>query len=244
MSTYETGHARNIQNFETLISFVTAYGATYNPANTAIELTALGTKLTAAKTAMAGVAATLSASKLAINDREETFASLRKLSTRIVNAYDAGGATPADVADARTINRKIAGTRKKPIPETDPDAPSGDTPNYNSASQQSFTQLVAHFDDLLKLVTDSGTYSPNETDLDIVQLSAYSANLKSANTAVINAYTPLSNARIARDSAMYGDGTGIVELAASVKKYVKSVYGAGSPEFKQISGLAFRRPKG
>lgn len=59
----------------------------------------------------------------------------------------------------------------------------------------------------------------------------------------MNAATPLSNSRITRDDAMYATDTGLVDLAALVKKYVKSLYGADSPQYKQISGLEFTRPR-
>ena len=41
----ETGHAKNVSNFQTLITFCTGYGADYNPTNAMIELTALTTAL-------------------------------------------------------------------------------------------------------------------------------------------------------------------------------------------------------
>jgi len=39
----ETGHAKNVANFEDMISFVTGYGATYNPSKNAIKLPQLNT---------------------------------------------------------------------------------------------------------------------------------------------------------------------------------------------------------
>lgn len=51
----------------------------------------------------------------------------------------------------------------------------------------------------------------------------------------------LSNARISRNKTFYDAETGLVKLSGDVKKYVKSVYGAISPEFKQVSGLSFTR---
>jgi len=47
--------------------------------------------------------------------------------------------------------------------------------------------------------------------------------------------------RITRDEVLYADGTGLVELAGLVKKYVKSLYGADSPQYEQTSGLEFSR---
>lgn len=37
----ETGLARNVEHFASLIGFVAGYGAAYNPSNAAIELAAL-----------------------------------------------------------------------------------------------------------------------------------------------------------------------------------------------------------
>ena len=37
-STSETGHAKNVANFQDLIEFVTGYGATYNPSKNSLKL--------------------------------------------------------------------------------------------------------------------------------------------------------------------------------------------------------------
>jgi len=50
--TTETGHAKNVSNFEELTNFVTAYGTTYNPSKTSIKLPALQTLATNAKKAI------------------------------------------------------------------------------------------------------------------------------------------------------------------------------------------------
>jgi hypothetical protein len=38
-STSETGHAKNVANFQDLIAFVKGYGTTYNPSKSALKLT-------------------------------------------------------------------------------------------------------------------------------------------------------------------------------------------------------------
>lgn len=37
--------------------------------------------------------------------------------------------------------------------------------------------------------------------------------------------------------------TGLVDIVDDVKKYVKSLFGASTPQYKQISGLKFTRPR-
>ena len=39
-STIETGHAKNVANFDDLISFATGYGTAFNPSKPSIKLTA------------------------------------------------------------------------------------------------------------------------------------------------------------------------------------------------------------
>ena len=68
-------------------------------------------------------------------------------------------------------------------------------------------------------------------------------SLIARNSDVDNAYTKVSNSRLKRDKTLYAPETGLVEVAAEVKKYVLSLYGASSPEYKQIKGIAFKRNK-
>jgi hypothetical protein len=52
-STTETGHAKNVANFDELIGFCTGYGVAYNPSKASIKLAALGTLLAAAQASLA-----------------------------------------------------------------------------------------------------------------------------------------------------------------------------------------------
>jgi len=236
----ESGHARNVERFAQLISFVQGYGADYAPANTAITLVNLQAKLAESQAVIDGVSATRAPWTVAVNERQNLFADLRPLMTRIVNSFAASGAPKNAVDDVKSLKRKIDGTRAKALPKDGPNTP-GDESQGNSVSQQSFTQLTEHLDNIIELLDTSG-YAPNETELQVATLTAYSTSLKGANTAVINATTPLSNSRLTRDEALYADETGLVNLAALVKKYVKSLYGADSPQYQQISGLQFTTP--
>jgi len=239
----ETGHAKNIANFGTLISFVEGYGAAYAPSNAAIEVAALQVKLTAAQTTLDGVSSALAPWKTKVNDRESEFEGLRKLVTRVVNSYASSGAEKNSIDDAKAIKRKIDGARAKALPKDDPETPENEAQG-NSVSQRSYTQTVEHFDALIEFLdNNSSLYDPNENDLKLTTLTAKSTALKAANTAVMTAATPLSNSRLTRDVELYNENSGLVDTALLVKKYVKSLYGASSPQFEQISGLEFRKVK-
>jgi hypothetical protein len=65
------------------------------------------------------------------------------------------------------------------------------------------------------------------------------ADFRKNNEVVKTAQMLLSNARISRNKLFYDRETGLVKVASDVKKYVKSVFGATSPEYTQVSGVEF-----
>jgi hypothetical protein len=86
-------------------------------------------------------------------------------------------------------------------------------------------------------------YAPNETELKIITLTAKQADLTAKNNAVSTAYAFISNSRIATDTTLYGTDTGLFDIASEIKKYVKSVFGASSPQFAQVKGIQFKKSK-
>lgn len=168
------------------------------------------------------------------------------MATKIINALDATDASAETVKDARTINRKIQGQRATPKTTTTTPPVEGETPLPDktiSSSQQSYDQQIEHFDKLIELLAADVNYKPNETDLTVAAIQAKLGALKTANTAVVDTYTNWSNSRIARRTTLYNPMTGLVYTALDVKKYVKSIYGATSPQYKQVSKLEFKTRK-
>jgi len=112
-STSETGHQKNVANFDELISFATGYREAYNPSKASIKIDALKTLSTQAKASINTVSAAEPAYKNAVAAREAAFAPLSKLTTRIINALKATDAPKQVVDDAKSVARKIQGTRAK-----------------------------------------------------------------------------------------------------------------------------------
>lgn len=252
-STSETGHAKNVANFEDLISFCSGYGAAYNPSKPALQLTSLQTLRTSALTSLQNVKVTKTTFDNATNTRQEIFAPVKSLATRIVNALAASGANEKTVLDVKTINRKIQGARATPKVEPAPATNAASTPAPTegtqptpasiSASQQSYDSMIDHYTKLIQSLTQETNYAPNETDLQTTSLNTLLNNMSTANTNVIDTYTAWSNARIKRDDILYNVLTGLAQTAADTKLYIKSVFGAASPQYKQVSGLQFKQTK-
>lgn len=247
MSTvYESGHAKNAANFQTLIANVKGYGASYNPSKASIQLPNLIAAAEAAYAAIGNLNSLLPNYSIAVAEREEAFAPLSKLSTRILNSLKATDAIANVIDNAETNHRKITGrraSRKLSQAEIQAMAAEGKEVNQISTSQQSYDKRLESFDKQIKLLASIPTYTPNEVELQVATLQALLNDLYSKNTTVTNQTVPLNAARIARNEVLYNAETGIVALAQSVKSYAKSVFGTSSANYKLISGIAIRKAR-
>ncbi|QIG88524.1 hypothetical protein G6R40_02100 [Chryseobacterium sp. POL2] len=240
-STSETGHAKNVANFQDLIEFVTTYGTNYNPSKESLKLPQLITQKTSAETTLTDVITKNTEYNNKVNERVSAFSGLKSLSTRLINALQTTDATKQTIDDAKTYNRKLQG--KKAISTQIPPDTNTPAPNTISTSQQSYDQLIQHFIGLKSVLEAEPSYTPNETDLQIASLDTKISDLTSKNTAVSTAYANVSNSRISRNKVLYTDPTSLVETANEVKKYIKSVFGVTSPEYAQVKGIEFTKPR-
>ncbi len=108
-STSETGHTKNVANFNRLIAAATGYGQRYNPANPRLRTAPLRAQHAAAEAAVKAVADALPAFKTAQNDRDALYAPLDSLATRIMGAVVAAEPGQRTEDDVRTLIRKIRG---------------------------------------------------------------------------------------------------------------------------------------
>jgi hypothetical protein len=241
-STSETGHAKNVANFKELLSYLKSYGTAYNPSKASLVLTELMSLLTSANASLEAVNSAHPAYSNAVASREAAFAPLNKLVTRAVNALKATDTSDQVDSNARTLARKIQGKRsssKKTDEEKMTLAQEGREIIEISSSQMSYDNRLDNFDKFIKLLASVTLYSPNEVDLKVSTLVTVYNDLKQKNTDVVTAAIPLSNARIARNQILYKANTGLVDISVDTKTYIKSLFGATSPQYRQVSKLTF-----
>jgi hypothetical protein len=242
-STSETGHAKNVANLESLITSIIALGTTYNPSKDSIKLAALQTLLNVSKDSLNTVNIAQAAYSNAVAARKDAFKPFSQLITRVYNSLKATDSTIQVDQSARTIVRKLQGRRASTkITEEEKKAleAEGKEANQISASQMSFDNRIENFDKLIMLLSSIPFYNPNEEELKIETLRALYNRLKEKNTDVILATIQLSNSRISRNKILYKENTGLVDIAFDSKTYIKSVFGATSPQYKQVSRLYFK----
>lgn len=238
-STSETGHARNVANLQKLTEQVTVYSL-YNPPVDNIKVTNLQTLYTTASAKLNEVEDKRNANKNAISVRQSAFENLKSTATKIINHLEILGLPSGPIDQAKSLNRVIQGGQKKteaPVEE------GKEAPKTVSTSRQSYTQMAENFGILLQLLGTIPTYNPNEDDLKLTNLETYKNSLVSSTQSVDQTEAELNTKLIERDQLLYADGTGLYSIAQNVKKYVKSLYGATSPEYANVSGIEFTSRK-
>ncbi len=103
--------------------------------------------------------------------------------------------------------------------------------------------LILNFGILLQLLSTIESYSPNEADLKLTNLNNYKTELMDCTQAVDQTEAELNNKLNERNQILYADGTGLYTIAQNVKKYVKGLYGATSPEYSNVSKIKFTTQK-
>jgi hypothetical protein len=239
----EVGHAKNVANFESLKTICASLGSGYNPSNTEISVSKLNNKLTAAIAAMDDVLGKVTLDSTAINDRKDLYDQLKPTVDRVYAIYAASGADENDIEDVKGFRRKVYGRRATPKPVDDPATPEDESKKTKSSAQTGFADQIEHLDAIIEIVSNDAKYAPNEVDLQVTALQAYSAQLKAANSACIVTATDADNARIDRNQILYHPKTGLVALAKLVKTYVRGAFGPKSAEYNQIAALKFTNYK-
>ncbi len=244
-STTETGHVKNVQHFEDLVTICEGYGSAFQPSNADIQLLALRELVSKSKEALVDANQKLLEYSVKVGQRHEKYKDLKKLATRLVNALAASNATEKSIENAKAIQKKIQGARGTAIAEPTLTANQTDeaTVRTRSTSQQSFGHLSEHFSRLILLLKTETSYSPNELDLQVATLDTLLIDMEASNAEVMRAANDLSNSRIRRNEWLYTSDASLYHCAGEVKKYLRSLYGAASSQYKQVSGIRFSTVK-
>ena len=231
---YETGMALNITHGIQAVEYLLTYGPDYNPSNPELAIASLETLNTTGQDLLDNSRLKMQENKQEVQARQDVYGDLKPLATRILNELEASGAPQATIDKARHYVRKIRGTR---IIKIDPDS----TTNHISASQTSFTEQIQHFTDLINVLTPCTEYQPNLPELQLTALQAKRSAMQDSNKTVSKTQAVWSTSRIERNKFFNQPVTGYVDTFQSVKQAVKAIFGANSPQYRQLGSLTFRR---
>jgi hypothetical protein len=236
-------NVKNVQSLEQLLGICTGLGGSYNPGNQNLQVKAMTTLLSQARNVLSEVHYARTGYEIATNQREDAFSTLKPLTTRIISTLLSGGAMPQTVADARTMSRKIFGTRisqdRAPLPAEGVETPK----TKRRARGLDYESLTSHFAKLLETVAASPRYKTNEQDLSVDALKKQLTALQKHNSSVIEATVTWKNARIKRNEVLYTLDRNLYDSGQRAKQYVKSAFGNQSEVYRAASKIRFTKPQ-
>ena len=230
----KTGNVKHVAAFGKLVGICNDLGASYNPSKAALTPTALATLLEQAQQNLEAVNIARANLVLAINARQESYAGVYKLASRVVRAVASTESSRENIRDARLLRQQLMSKHAaKKI------AASGEPSKIlvsNSSSRLEYDGQADTFSRIINLMQGMTSYAPNEPDLKLVALKAVLSDLKMKSLTVANAANTLVNARISRNKVLLGK-EGMYETGTAVKEYIRSVFGVHSEPAKELGKL-------
>lgn len=245
---FETGHAINVSQFKVVIDTATGFKLEYQPSNPDLSVLNLTSSWTVADDSQSIINSAVQKANPLIHQRSLLFEPFAKLITRSVNMLYSSKCIQATKDNAKSLADTMRGFTKY-VPVVVPPvagaiaADNADPAVHISTSHGSYVNIVNNFDSYLKLLKEEPLYAPAETDLTLLSLMALYKNMKDANDAIGTILTPVNNARIARDIALYTPDTGLYDLQTAVKQYIVGVYGARTAKAKMMTKIKFTKKK-
>jgi hypothetical protein len=239
----ETGHEKNVKNFETVIIILVSLGALYNPTQALILLPALQAKLAEAQAAIDAVDTAEADKTVKVDRRQGEFDPLAKYAVNIKRAVEVEINDEAFTKDIAAIVRKFqsSGTGGANT-EGAAEGGTGETGGGRSTSQRSYDMQIAHFAAIIALIKTKGAaYNPNDDEYKLATLEAKLASLEAANNAAKTAFINLGLAQNARDQILYNAETGVLKLVKLIKLQLARKPGKDSAAYQQINALEFKK---
>ncbi len=238
MKSKAKSHDQNVENLLDLYTRIASFTPKYNPSEERLSITGLEQLRTNGDDVLLKVDMAKVACNNAVTFRTSSFATLSGLLTRSISSLKICGVPDQTIEQAADLIRELR-TRKATEPVTT--EPNGtDKPKRQNTMHKS--SMDARIDQLGKYITFLKTipsYKPNEKELTIEGLEGKLNELKQANSAFLTTNAALTSARLDRNAILYGEKTGLVDTALDAKLYVKSIFGAVSPEYKSVSTIPF-----
>jgi hypothetical protein len=234
-STTETGHNKNVANFSAAFQILEEMGSLYNPSNTKIQLAMLNPIRDALQAIISELNHKKPIYKNAVVARKVAIAPLGKLMTKSLNYSKSIAISTTDKENIIKQAIKIRGDLKTKASIAEATATSS-----NSTSQLSYDIRIANLGAYIKQLASHEVYAPNETEIQIVSLQAVHSNLITLSQAVNTAANALITARAKRNTILYQDEAGVIQIIKEIKAYLKSLGTEGEPYYKAIVKLQFK----
>jgi len=246
MNSNKRSNQQNVDNMEVLTEKVITFIPAYDPSETRLSILNQREIKVSGDAVLEKVALAESACDNAITARNIAFDALDPFVTRVINGLRISDVPAQTVEQGESIVREFRNQRAteiEPPAKTDEGSDEEESSRNNKLRNSSFNTKIENYRNLVLLLSTLLAYKPNEKDLKIDALKVRLTDLKHVNSVAVAAEAAAEAARQLRYQILYGTKTGLVDIAKDSKLYVKSAYGANSPQYRSISGILFTRPR-
>lgn len=233
-STNETGHNKNVANFNAVYRILEEMGTLYHPTNAKLQLSNLSVIQENLQAAIADLNNKQPIYKNAVASRETAIAPLGKIMTKTLNYAKSLDISSIDKENVAVQAKKIRGDQKPKVinPETK------ETEGI-STSQMSYDNRLANLSAFTSHLLSLSQYAPNEQEISIIELQALHSRLTNLSSAVNIAGNALITARKNRNDILYKDQANIIQLVRDIKAYLKSLGDTAKPYYTAVVKLKF-----
>jgi len=246
----ENSHSTNLTNLNKLITIIISFGLKYAPKMFSITIAELQKLPEIVKAALINYDQTEVAYHKAIAIRSASYQAINLLITKAICSLRASETSNEVKENAKALVRKFRGSslnRKtkaaQPTTQTTPATAVVVTSTPELNVQRGFDDQLKNINQFILLLKSITEYNPAEADITTASLTAMYNDLMTKNDAVIAATVAFNTAKIQQYNICDKPNTGMVDIALAVKDYIKSVYGASSKEYREVSSLMFKRFK-
>jgi len=245
-TTNQSGNEQNVTNLEVLIAVIISFGPTYNPPKPSITIPGLNELLEKGKLEINALNAAEVASKNAVAACTAAQDDFESLITRSINALRILDVPAQTLAQAEALVRELRGKRASALLSDEEQAAAKAEGNTSKQVVKHNSTLDSKLENMAKyllLLESILGYMPNEPELRTRALRNKLNDIKTKDMQVAFTDSAFNAARLSRDAFLYANNTGLCPIASDAKTYVKSLYGATSPQYKQVSGIRFFKRK-
>ncbi|HNP67102.1 MAG TPA: hypothetical protein PKH16_04280 [Aequorivita sp.] len=231
----EVGHKINVANFSAAYTILEEMGTMYNPTNTLITLESLDPIKDTLAQEMTTLDSKMATYRADVADKDNALDQMDKKATKTLNYFKSLNVPKNEIDNIAAQVRKIRGDKRKA-----PKNPEEGDDHTISDSQQSFDSKIANFNTLIAQLEAFPEYAPNEDEIKIVNLKAYTAQLDTYRETLRASGDQLLTARTARNNTLYYNQPNVLALVRAIKSYVKSLGAPAKPYYDALVRLKFR----
>lgn len=237
-----SGNEQNVTNLGLLITVVNTFGRTYNPPKPSLTIPGLTELLEKGKLEINAANIAEVTYNNALSARTVAFDGYDGLITRSINALRIMGVPAQTLAQAEALVRELRGKRASELLSEEELAEAkaeGNTAKQVVKHNSTFNSKLENSEKYILLLESIPDYKPNEPELTTPALRSKLVDLKVKHEQLVSAVAAFDAVRLSRDSMLYADNTGLVYNGQNAKTYTKSVFGANSPQYRQVSAIKF-----